>query len=217
MPPFRYASPAGDRAGRRPQLDDGEIMSKKLKAAMLLAAACLLLAGCASDPKLGQADTRGFHAAGATVRVDYTFPADKDSSAKEQAELLGQRVEEVHQLLKGHGFQPVSSGTPAFHIRVVESADKDVTGEWTGAIAANVVLFSFGLVPAMFDYRNDFHYELWAGQKRVHTIETPADWKKAVGVISLSSTVSTDVSKQKARIGAHDSVIRLWIDQGSFE
>jgi hypothetical protein len=111
----------------------------------------------------------------------------------------------------------VAGGASAFRIRVVEGEDKDVTGAWTGGIGANVVLFTLGVVPAMFDYRNEFRYELWSGQERIHAIDTPADWKKAIGVISLSSTLSTDMAKQKARIGAHDSVIRLWIDQGSFE
>jgi hypothetical protein len=193
-------------------------MNTSLKLVSLLAAACLWLSGCASAPQLGLADTGGFHAAGATVLVDYTVPVDAESTAKEQAELRDQRLAEVHQLLQQHGFRAVSGGASAFKIRVVEGADTDITGEWKGALGANLVIFTLGVVPAMLDYRNDFRYELWAGEKRLHLINTPADWKKAMGLVSLSSTLSgEDASRQKARIGAHDSVIRLWIDQGSFE
>lgn len=189
-----------------------------MKLASLLLAACLGLSGCASAPQLGRADTGNFNAAGATVLVDYTLPVNKDLSPKEQAELRAERFGEVQQLLQQHGFRAVSSGASAFRMRIVEGADQDVTGEWKGAVGANLVLFTLGVVPAMFDYRNNFQYELWAGDKRVHQIATPADWKKAVGLVSISSTLSgEDASRQKARLGAHDSVIRLWIDQGSFE
>ena len=72
---------------------------------------------------------------------------------------------------------------------------------------------------AVFDYRNNFQYELWSGQERIHAIETPADWKNPVSLLSLASSKlsGADMAKHKARVGAHDSVIRLWIDQGSFE
>lgn len=193
-------------------------MQKTLKAAWLLAAACLWLAGCASDPKLGRADTRGFNAGNATVAVDYTLQGDKDTSAKELAEERAERVQELHEMLKSHGFRPVTGEAATFKVRVVEGADKDVSGEWTGAIGVNVALFTLGVVPAVFDYRNEFEYELWSGGKRVHAIATPGDWKKPFGLISLSSTLSgADAAKRKARTGAHESVIRLWIDQGSFE
>lgn len=193
-------------------------MNTSLKLASLLGAACLWLSGCASAPQLGLADTGGFHAAGRTVLVDYALPVDPESTAKERAEVRVQRLEEVHQLLQQHGFRPVSGGASAFRIRVVEGADTDVTGDWKGAVGANVVIFTLGIVPAVFDYRNEFRYELWAGEKRIHLIDTPADWKKAVGLASISSTLSgEEASRRKARTGAHDSVIRLWIDQGSFE
>lgn len=188
------------------------------KAAWLLAAACLWLAGCASAPKLGQADTQGFNAGNATVLLDYTLQGDEDTSAQELAEARVQRVDELQQMLKGYGFKPVTAGAAAFRVRVVESADKDVTGDWTGAIGVNVALFTLGVVPAVFDIRNEFKYELWSGDKRLHAITTPGDWKKSFGLISVSSTLSgADAAKRKARTGAHDSVIRLWIDQGSFE
>lgn len=189
----------------------------KVKAASMLAAVCLWLAGCASEAKLGLADTQGFKASGATVVVDYTLPADKELTAAEQTEQQRLRVLEIHRLLQGHGFRPVTADSSDFRIRVVEGVDQDVSGEWTGAIGANVALFTLGLVPAMLDYRNDFHYELWSGQKRIHAIDTPADWTKTMGLISLSSTLSADAAREKARTRAHDSVIRLWIDQGSFE
>lgn len=189
-----------------------------LKLASLLAAACLWLSGCASAPQLGRADTTGFDAAGKSVLVDYTLPVDNESTAQEQTELRNQRLEEVHQLLQQHGFRPVSTGASAFKIRVVEGADNDITGEWKGALGANLAIFTLGIVPAMFDYRNEFRYELWAGDKRIHFITAPADWKMAVGLVSVSSTLSgEEASRRKARTGAHDSVIRLWIDQGSFE
>ena len=194
------------------------MMNHSLKLASLLAAACLWLSGCASAPQLGRADTGGFDAAGKTVVVDYTVPVDNESTAKEQAELREKRLGEVHQLLQRHGFRAVPSGASAFKIRVVEGAANEVTGEWKGALGANLVIFTLGIVPALFDYRSEFRYELWAGEKRIHHITTPANWEEAVGLVSISSTLSgADASKQKARIGAHDSVIRLWIDQGSFE
>jgi len=193
-------------------------MKTKLKIAALLGAAVLWLSGCASAPQLGKANTAGFNAAGTTVAVDYTAPFEKGSSPKEQAQLRDQRIQEIHQLLKTNGFRPVASGESAFKIRVVEGAEQDVTSEWAGAIGANVVIFTLGIVPAVFDYRSEFHYELWAGDKKVHAIDTPADWKAGVGLVSISSTLSgADAGKEKARLGAHDSVIRLWIDQGSFE
>jgi hypothetical protein len=184
----------------------------------LLLAACLWLSGCASAPQLGRADTRGFNAAGATVLVDYTPPHDSDDSEREKAERHSERVGEIHRLLQQHGFRAVTSGASAFKIRIVEGADTDVTSDLKGALGANLVIFTLGIVPAVFDYRNEFRYELWAGDKRIHQINTPADWKKAVGLVSISSTLSgEDAARQKARLGAHDSVIRLWIDQGSFE
>lgn len=193
-------------------------MNTSLKRASLLFAACLWLSGCASAPQLGRADTEGFNAAGKSVLVDYALPDDKESTAKEQAELRDKRLGEIHQLLQQHGFRPVFSGESAFKIRVVESAANEVTEEWKGAVGANLVIFTLGIVPARFDYRSDFRYELWAGQKRIHQITTPAKWEEAVGLVSISSTLSgAEASRGKARTGAHDSVIRLWIDQGSFE
>lgn len=189
-----------------------------LKLVSLLAAACLWLSGCASAPQLGRADTSGFNAGGKTVLVDYTLPADPESTPTEQAQLRDKRLGEIHQLLKQHGFRPVAGGESAFKIRVIEGATNEVTGDWKGAVGVNLVIFTLGIVPAMFDYRSEFRYELWAGEKRIHQITTPATWEEAVGLVSISSTLSgADASKQKARTGAHDSVIRLWIDQGSFE
>ena len=62
------------------------------------------------------------------------------------------------------------------------------------------------------------HYELWQGQERLHAIDTPAQWDEAMGLVSISSTLSrADAARLKARTEAHDSVISLWIEQGSFE
>ena len=193
-------------------------MNIRLTLASLLTAASLWLTGCASAPQLGQANVEGFHADGTTVLVDYVLAKNDDRSAKEHAELHAERVKEIQQMLQRHGFKTVTTADAAFKVRVVESVDHDITGDWAGAVGANVVLFTLGVVPAMFDYRNDFHYELWAGDKKVHQINTEAHWQKAVGLVSISSTLSgEDAAREKARVGAHDSVIRLWIDQGSFE
>lgn len=197
-------------------------MKTRLMAAWLLMAASLQLAGCASAPKLGRADTAGFDAGGATVQVEYTLPADEKSTAAERETLRAKRLDEIHQLLAGHGFRPQAGGAADYRIRVTEGANEDVTGEWKGAIGASVLLFAWGTVPAMFDYRNSFRYELWSGQERLHAIDTPADWQNPVSLASLAGLASpklsaAEIAKQKARVGAHDSVIRLWIDQGSFE
>ena len=188
------------------------------KFASLLTMACLLMNGCASAPQLGQADTRGFDARGATVLVDYTAPKDKEATDKELVELRDKRRDEVHRLLRSHGFRPVTSGPSAFRIRVAEGETRETTGEWAGAIGANLVIFTLGIVPAVFDYRSDVQYELWSGDKRLHAIAAPAAWKEAVGLVSIASALSgSDAGRQKALSGAHDSVIRLWIDQGSFD
>ena len=152
------------------------MMNTSLKLASLLGAACIWLSGCASAPQLGRADTGGFNAAGKTVLVDYMLPVDKDSTAKEQTELRDKRLGEVHQLLQQHGFRAVSGGASTFTIRVVEGAANEVTGDWKGAVGANLVIFTLGIVPAMFDYRSEFRYELWAGETRIHQITTPANW-----------------------------------------
>jgi len=181
---------------------------------------CLWLTGCAAPPKLGKADTTGFDAANATVLVEYTVdisPLD-ELDAEEIAEQRSIRYEEINQVLQSHGFNPVSSGMANFRVRVNEGVAKDVTGEWTGAAGATTVLITLGVVPAVFSYSSHIQYELWAGQELVHSIATPAQWDEAVGLISFSSTLSgTDAAKSKARTETHDSVVRLWIEQGSFE
>lgn len=189
-----------------------------LKWTSLLMLACLWLVGCAAAPQLGQADTRGFNARGATVLVDYTPPRENEATDKELMELRDKRRDDIHRLLQGHGFRPVANGPSAFRIRVDEGAATEVTGEWAGAIGANLAIFTLGVVPAMFEYRSDVQYELWSGDKRLHAINTPASWKEAVGLVSIASALSgSDLGRQKALSGAHDSVIRLWIDQGSFD
>jgi hypothetical protein len=193
-------------------------MRMRSKLASWLTLASLWLSGCASAPQLGQADTRGFNAGGATVLVEYTPPKDKEASEKDLIELREKRREEVHQLLRSHGFRPVTNGQSAFRIRVAEGEAKEVTGEWAGAVGANLALFTLGIVPAVFEYRSDVRYELWSGEKRLHAIAAPASWKEAVGLVSIASALSgSDAGRQKALSGAHDSVIRLWIDQGSFD
>jgi hypothetical protein len=85
-------------------------------------------------------------------------------------------------------------------------------------LGANAVIFTLGVVPAIFSYKTRIHYELWAGQELLHSIDTPAEWDEAVGLISVSSTLSgAESAKNTARTEAHDSVLRLWIEQGSFE
>lgn len=188
------------------------------KAGVLPALLCLWLSGCASDPALGLADTSGFDARGATVLVEYAVAADEDTSAAELEALRQARVAEAGKLLAVHGFQPVQAGASDFRIRIVEDKAEEVTGEWKGALGVNVVLFTLGVVPAMFDYRAHFHYELWAEDAQVHAIAVPSNWEEAKGLISLSSTLSgASSARNKARVQAHDSVFRLWIEQGSFE
>ena len=191
-----------------------------LSTAVLALTLCSGLAGCAAAPKLGKADTTGFDAANATVVVEYAvdISPDDELDAEEIAEQRSIRYEEVKQVMQAHGFSPVTNGDANFRIKLKEGVAKDITGEWTGAAGATTVLFTLGVVPAVFSYSSRIHYELWAGQELLHSIETPAEWDEAVGLISLSSTLSgTDAAKSKARTEAHDSVIRLWIDQGSFE
>lgn len=179
---------------------------------------CCGLVGCAAAPKLGKADTTGFDAANATVFVEYTLPPTAELSEKDLEKLKDLRHNEIKKVLQEHGFNPVFSDTATFRIKITESNPEDITGDWAGAIGANAVLFTLGIVPAVMTYSNRIHYELWTGQELIHSIATPAQWDEALGLISLSSTLSgADAARAKARIDAHDSVIRLWIEQGSFE
>lgn len=179
---------------------------------------CCNLVGCAAAPTLGKADTTGFDAANATVLIEYAVPVGETLSADEVTTLRNLRYEEIKKVLQEHGFSTVLNGTANFHIKITESAATDITGEWTGAAGATAALFTLGLVPAVFTYSSRMHYELWAEQALIHTIDTPAQWDEAFGLVSLSSTLSgTDAARAKARTDAHDSVIRLWIEQGSFE
>lgn len=179
---------------------------------------CCNLVGCAAAPKLGKADTSGFDAANATVLIEYSIPPDDTLSADDITKLRTLRHEEIKKVLQEHGFNPVFDGTANFHIKVTESTATDITGEWTGAAGATATLITLGIVPAVFTYSSRMHYELWAEQELIHNIDTPAQWDEAFGLISLSSTLSgTDAARAKARTEAHDSVIRLWIEQGSFE
>jgi len=192
-------------------------MKAKVMACML-AMVCLWLAGCASAPTLGLADTSGFDGRGATVLVEYALASEGQVAADKREATRRARVDEVHRLLAAQGFQPVSSGDASFQVRIVEGEAQEVTGEWTGSLGATVALITLGVVPAVFDYRAVFRYELWADGRQVHALDTPASWKEPVGLVSLSSTLSrSEAAREKARLGSHDSVIRLWIDQGSFE
>ena len=193
---------------------------KYLSTALLAVIICIDLVGCAADPKLGRADTTGFDAANAAVFIEYAVdisPLD-ELDEDEIAEQRSIRYEEIKQVLQAHGFNPVSGGQANFHIKVSESVATDITGEWTGAAGATTVIMTLGIVPAVFTYSARIHYELWSGDELLHAIDTPAQWDEAVGLISFSSTLSgTDAAKSKARTNAHDSVVRLWIEQGSFE
>src|SRR5690606_27577796 len=208
--------------GLRPACADycserGSVMKAKVMACML-ATVCLWLAGCASAPTLGLADTSGFDGRGATVLVEYALASEGQVAADKREATRRARVDEVHRLLAAQGFQPVSSGDASFQVRIVEGEAQEVTGEWTGSLGATVALITLGVVPAVFDYRAVFRYELWADGRQVHALDTPASWKEPVGLVSLSSTLSrSEAAREKARLGSHDSVIRLWIDQGSFE
>ncbi|WP_337841368.1 hypothetical protein [Rheinheimera sp.] len=178
----------------------------------------IVLTGCAAEAKLGKADVSGFNAANATVQVEYSIPSDAELTAEEMTEQQQLRLTEIQDLLKLHGFKPVSEGNSNFKIKISEGPVEEITGEWAGALGANAVIFTLGVVPAIFSYRTRIHYELWAGPEQLHKIDTPAEWDEAIGLISVSSTLSgADAARSKARTEAHDSVLRLWIEQGSFE
>ena len=150
--------------------------------------------------------------------MEYSFPPDADLDAEEVSEQQQLRMTEIQDLLKLHGFIPVTEDNSTFTIKISEGAVQETTGEWAGALGANAVIFTLGVVPAIFSYKTSIHYELWAGQEMLHSIDTPAEWDEAVGLISVSSTLSgADSAKNTARTDAHDSVLRLWIEQGSFE
>ena len=192
-------------------------MTSRIKLGVLLAIS-MVLTGCAAEAKLGKADVSGFNAANATVKVEYSFPPDADLDAEEVSEQQQLRMTEIQDLLKLHGFIPVTEDNSTFTIKISEGAVQETTGEWAGAVGANAVIFTLGVVPAIFSYKTSIHYELWAGQEMLHSIDTPAEWDEAVGLISVSSTLSgADSAKNTARTDAHDSVLRLWIEQGSFE
>jgi len=189
-----------------------------IQLSILLLTTSLVLTGCAAEAKLGKADVSGFNAANATVQVEYSIPADAELSAEEMTEQQQLRMSEIEELLKLHGFKPVSENNSHFKIKISESPAEEITGEWAGALGANAVIFTLGVVPAIFSYKTRIHYELWAGQELLHSIDTPAEWDEAVGLISVSSTLSgAESAKNTARTEAHDSVLRLWIEQGSFE
>ncbi|MDX1391722.1 MAG: hypothetical protein R3241_05045 [Rheinheimera sp.] len=191
-----------------------------IKIAASLLILCAVLTGCAAAPKLGKADTTGFNANNASVLVDYNLTVNQEDelTADEVAELRNERLQEIHAMLQSHGFTPATDGIATFRMKISEGAAQDITGEWAGAVGVNAVLFTLGVVPAVFTYSSRINYELWAGQELIHSIETPAQWDEPFGLISISSTLSgADAAKYKARTEAHDSVIRLWIEQGSFE
>lgn len=193
-------------------------MNSTIQLSMLLLTTSLVLTGCAAEAKLGKADVSGFNAANATVQIEYSIPTDAELSAEEMTEQRQLRLTEIQDLLKLHGFKPVSEDSSNFKIKISESAVEETTGEWAGALGANAVIFTLGVVPAIFSYKTRIHYELWAGQELLHSIDTPAEWDEAVGLISVSSTLSgAESAKNTARTEAHDSVLRLWIEQGSFE
>lgn len=195
-------------------------MKNIIQATALLLTMCFGLVGCAAAPKLGKADTTGFNANNATVLVEYSLMVNQEDelTTDDVAKLRAERIEEFHKMLQSHGFSPVSSGLAHFRIKVNEGAAKDVTGEWAGALGVNALIFTLGVVPAVFTYNSRINYELYADSELLHSIETPAQWDEPYGLISLSSTLSgADAARLKARTEAHDSVISLWIDQGSFE
>lgn len=193
-------------------------MASMIKTTSLWLLIVVLLFGCASPAKLGKADTSGFHGANATIFVEYTLPPDTELTAEESAKLHNERLREINEMLQSYGFIPVTNNTANFRITITESAAEDITGDWAGALGVNAVIFTLGIVPAIFTYRSRMHYELWQGQERLHAIDTPAQWDEAMGLVSISSTLSrADAARLKARTEAHDSVISLWIEQGSFE
>lgn len=193
--------------------------------------AVLLLSGCATvssrAPALGEGDTSGFDAKGATVEVVYeitsggadpqtAYAITPATSPGKAEQLRAARVAEVHELLKGYGFQPASGGKADFRIRIVEGGE--LTTE-DSLLMLMVSSFSILIIPHTYTTTGDYGYELWAGDSKINGVATKAQKKKVFGLIGLpllavNATGSVD---RKARTDAHDSVLSTWIEQGAFE
>jgi hypothetical protein len=196
--------------------------------------ALLALTGCASvhpqAPKLGHGDTAGFDAKGASVKVAYDFgntasasssgpasftvTADTPSDAVER--IRAGRAEEIYALLKGYGFRPAPEGEADYTVHVVEN------GETSDPDSIGLMMlgsFSMLIIPSPWTATRGYQYELWSAGQKVHTIDTESKKKQLFGLIgipllALNAGGSID---RKARSEAHDSVLSMWIEQGSFE
>lgn len=193
--------------------------------------AALLLSGCATissrAPALGQGDTSGFDPKGATVEVVYnvtsqapdaetSYAVTPDTPPQKVAEIRAARAEEIYTLLKGYGFQPAQNGKADFQLRVLEGGERT---EPDSILMMMLSSFSMLILPHTYTGTSGYGYELWAGESKVHGVDTRTEKKKVFGVIGLpllaiNATGSID---QKARVDSHKSVLSSWIEQGAFE
>lgn len=194
-------------------------------------AAALLLSGCATisskAPALGHGDTSGFDPKGTTVEVVYdltsqapdgetSYAVTPDTPPQKVAEIRAERADEIYTLLKGYGFQPAQGGKADFRVRVVEGGE---TTQPDSVLMLLLSSFSMLIIPHTYTGTSGYGYELWAGDSKVHGIDTRTEKKKVFGVVGLpllaiNATGSVD---RQARVESHTSVLSSWIEQGAFE
>lgn len=194
-------------------------------------AVALLLSGCATisskSPALGEGDTSGFDPKGTTVEVVYDLTArapDAETSyaitpntpPQKVAQIRSERAEEIYTLLKSYGFQPALGGKADFRLRVIEGGE---TTQPDSLLMLLLSSFSMLTIPHTYTGTSGYGYELWAGESKVHGIETRTEKKKVFGVIGLPLLAinATGAIDRKARIDSHKSVLSSWIEQGAFE
>ncbi len=193
----------------------------------------LVLTGCATihpqAPKLGHGDTTGFDAKGTAVKVAYEFVAPAanatgtasfavtaDTPRDSIERIRAQRADEIYALLKGYGFRPAPDGDADYTVRVVEN------GETSDPDSIGLMMlgsFSMLIIPSPWTATRGYQYELWSAGQKVHTMDTESRKKQLFGLVgipllALNAGGSID---RKARSEAHDSVLSMWIEQGSFE
>ncbi len=188
---------------------------------LFLCLAGIILSGCAtikSDaPVLGFGDTEGFNPGGLTVEVVYeSDPAVPQATPQKAAEVRQQRSEEFWTILDGYGFRKAENGNADYRILITESGD---TLKEDSILLLMISSFSMLTIPQTFTATGIYSYELWAGDSKVHSIDTRTRKKKLFGwlgipLLAINATGSVD---RKARMGAHESVISSWIEQGAFE
>jgi len=193
--------------------------------------AALLLSGCATisskAPALGHGDTSGFDPQGASVEVVYdltvqapdgetSYAITPDTPPQKAADIRAARAAEIYTLLKDYGFQPAQDGKADFQLRVVEGGEKTQPDSVLMMLLSS---FSMLIIPHTYTGTSGYGYELWAGESRVHGVETKTEKKKVLGVIGLPLLAinATGGIDQQARVESHKSVLSSWIEQGAFE